>query len=345
MRNSSNGASRFPRSMPNAVTNFSSLPTPWNQLLCARLREEVHPFNEPDRFRRLDQAYDGRNTFWSVPSPEPDLSDGFWEALRLRVEKADDVAVLAQRLAAAILEKYPDPNRLAFAAILRAGVPVADWLQKLLPGSVAAAISLFVGIGVDRVGLAEFQRLHPDRTLIFVDGWTGKGGVADELKRLGLGPLAVLIDPWGCADFTGIETDLFCPSACFTGPATLGFSRTFFTDESEPFSAYRFPESFLRRDLIEAWNARGPVTPTAPPTRLGRFSVATTLRIHSNEVCRALINAAPKELRFAESASVAMGEFSLLLELAEARRVPVVFDRRELADLRTRVACEMSEKA
>lgn len=327
--------------MRKSVTDFSFLPTPWNQLLCARLREEVHPFNEPERFRRLDQAYDGRNTFWSVPSPEPDLSDSFRESLKRRVEQADHVAVVAQRLAAAILEKHPDPNRLAFAAILRAGVPVADWLQKLLPGSVAAAISLFVGIGVDRVGLTEFQHRHPERTLIFVDGWTGKGGVADELKRLELGPLAVLIDPWGCADFTGIETDLFCPSACFTGPATLGFSRTFFTDEAEPFSAYRFPESFLRRELIESWKTRGPSAPTTAPVRAGRFSATTNLRVHSNEVCRALINAAPKELRFAESAAAAMNEFSLLLELAEARRVPVVFNRSELADLRTRVACEM----
>lgn len=331
--------------MPDAVTDFSPLPTPWNQLLCARLREEVHPFNEPDRFRRLDQAYDGRNTFWSVPSPEPDLPDSFWEHLNRHVRQADHIAATAERLAAAILERHPDPNRLAFAAILRAGVPVADWLQKLLPGSVAAAISLFVGIGIDCVGLAEFQNRHPDRTLIFVDGWTGKGGVADELKRIGLGPLAVLIDPWGCADFTGIETDLFCPSACFTGPATLGFSRTFFTDETEPFSAYRFPTAFLRSDVIETWQHRAPSAITSPPVRSGRFSATTNLRIHSNEVCRALINAAPRELRFAESAVMARDEFSLLLELAEARRVPVVFDRRELADLRTRVACEMHEKA
>lgn len=331
--------------MRKPVTDFSFLPSPWNQLLCARLREEVHPFNEPERFRRLDQAYDGRNTFWSVPSPEPNLSDSFWENLNRHVRLAEPVATAAERLAAAILERHPDPNRLAFAAILRAGVPIAEWLQELLPGSVSAAISLFVGIGVDRVGLTEFQNRHPERTLIFVDGWTGKGGVADELKRLGLGPLAVLIDPWGRADFTGIETDLFCPSACFTGPATLGFSRTFFTEATEPFSAYRFPESFLRRELIEAWKTRGPSAPTSAPVRAGRFSATTSLRVHSNEVCRALINAAPKELRFAESRTVAEAEFSLLLELADARRVPVVFDRRELADLRTRVACEMSEKA
>ncbi len=323
------------------TNDFSPLPHPWDQLLCARLREEVHPFNEPERFRALNQAYDGRNTFWSVPSPEPDLSDSFWENLTHHVKTADPVADAAGRLAAAILEKYPDPNRLAFAAILRAGVPVADWLQKLLPGSVGAAISLFVGIGVDRVGLAEFQNRHPDRTLIFVDGWTGKGGVADELKRLGLGPLAVLIDPWGCADFTGIETDLFCPSACFTGPATLGFSRTFFTTESEPFSAYRFPASFLRPEVIAAWRDRAPATPTAPPERAGRFSVATDLRVHSNEVCRALINAAPRELLFAESPADAREHFELLLELADARRVPVAFDRRDLADLRTRVAAVM----
>lgn len=327
---------------PSAAETRAEAAT-WNQKFYLILTEEVHPFEDRDRFRPLDKAYNGDNTFWSTPSPEPDMPDKFWEAVALDITSNTVIPDAASLLAGAILKKYPDPEKLLFVSILRAGVPITDWLCRLLPGAKGAALSLFVGLGVDAVALSQVLKDFPDRTLIFVDGWTGRGGVARALAELDVGPLAVLVDPWGWADFSGIQADVFCPSACFTGLTTLGFSRTFFTSPDQMFAAYRFAERFQRRKLIYTWRQACPGNPSAPRniTRY-RFQAASNFRIHSNEVCRALINAAPKHLFFADSKSVVETEFRLILWLAEIRSVPVTFNASNLAKLKTRVACTLA---
>lgn len=349
----------------------------WNQLFYLNLEEEVHPFNDLSRFRPLNRAYDGNDTFWSTPSPEPDLSKGFWQEVKAsftkglkadsKTESADifvddtksialneagpslrgdhEIHRAAQHLAASILRWQPDPEKIIFVSILRAGVPITEWLCKMLPGSVGAALSLFVGIGIDQAALLAIQRDFPDRSLVFVDGWTGRGGVARELAKLERGPLAVLIDPWGWADFAGIREDIFCPSACFTGLATLGFSRTFVVDNDNFFSAYRFSDKFANPELVRSWKSSSPGYPLAQSyvdnSEVEKFHADTELRIHSNEVCRALINAAPKTMFFADSAICVKEHFPLLLELAEHRGVESKFNVRELKSLKTRVACSL----
>ncbi|MCP3943828.1 MAG: hypothetical protein GY710_20435 [Desulfobacteraceae bacterium] len=321
----------------NSVNGLS-----WDQLFYLNLEEKVHPFDDLDRFRPLDKAYDGNNTFWSIPSPEPDLSDLFWQNVDLSLGNDTIIQEAAQRLAASISQRYPDPEKILFVSILRAGVPITDWLCRLLPGSVGAAISLFVGLGIDTAALKRMRSDFPDRSIVFVDGWTGRGGVAKAIAALDMGPLAVLIDPWGWADFSGIQKDVFCPSACFTGLATLGFSRTFFIDKNNFFSAYRFSARFLQTKTIKTWQDSCPDHLLSPQkNRINKFFVETPLRIHSNEVCRALINAAPKTLFFADDKSFAKNNFGLLLQLADQRSIPSEFDVGHLKQLKTKVACEL----
>jgi len=341
----------------------------WRQMFYLNLEQEVHPFDEPSRFRPLNRAYDGNSTFWSTPSPEPHLSDAFWQEVQSDLTRSSQICIAAQKLAASILQWQPDPEKIIFVSILRAGVPVTEWLCTMLPGSVGAALSLFVGIGIDQVALAAVERDFPDRHIIFVDGWTGRGGVAREIAKLNRGPLAVLIDPWGWADFSGAREDLFCPSASFTGLATLGFSRTFFVDSDRLFSAYRFSEKFARPEVVKQWQLSSPeyrpycvTQPYSTQSRLystqfktysaqfktdsarsqiRRFHAETPLRVHSNEVCRALINAAPDTLFFSDDKLYAQEHFPLLLQLADQRGVEAEFDVGHLKELKTRVACSL----
>jgi hypothetical protein len=315
--------------------------TPWNQRFYINYIEEIDPFNESHRFRPLDCAYSGNNSFWATPSPEPELDDTFWQNI-LEYMKSDAILEAAQSLAAVITQWQPNPEKLLFAAILRAGVPIADWLCQMLPGSKVASLSLFVGLGIDQVALTQLQSDNPDRAIVFVDGWTGRGGVSREIAKLKVGPLAVLIDPWGWADFSGIQEDILCPSACFTGLATLGFSRTFFIDYQHVFAAYRFPNSYLRNDVISAWQGLSPKQPTNPASAITvKYFKDTQLRIHSNEVCRALINAAPVTLFFADSQKYVNEHFALLLALAERREITVTYNQTFLKEYRTRVACTL----
>ena len=58
---------------------------------------------------------------------------------------------------------------------------------------------------------------HPGRPLVFVDGWTGKGSIAQTLARSLPADvpvrLAVLSDPAGVADFAATHDDLLLPHA------------------------------------------------------------------------------------------------------------------------------------
>lgn len=318
----------------------ASRPNYWNQPLCADLHREVDPFSELQLFRPLTKAYDGQTTFWEIPSPEPDLPDSFWTLLAQNLTDTRLQAAGA-RLAASLLQWESNPEKLVLVAILRAGVPIADWLTRLLPGAVAVQTSLFSGLGIDQIALTHIKHQFPERRVVFVDGWTGRGGVARELARWDSGPLAVLFDPWGWADFCGAAEDIFSPSACFTGPSTLGFSRTFFVGPDQLFGAYAFPQTYIRKPLIDQWQAFCPPQPGQPFISPERFFQSTELRIHSNEVCRALINASPEVLMFRASKADSREQFGLLLELADQRRVPVTFDTHHLASLKTNVACTL----
>ncbi|MBO1350756.1 MAG: hypothetical protein EBE86_026785 [Hormoscilla sp. GUM202] len=313
----------------------------WNQPVYAQFLAEIDPFRDLQYFRKY-LAYDGGNSFWTKPCPEPNLSDEFWQLVLSKLPD-EKLQLAATRLAAAIIRTAPDPSKLLFVAILRGGVPIADWLCRLLPGSVAVALSLFVGIGIDRVALQKVRSHYPDRQVIFVDGWTGKGGVAKELSKLEIGPLAVLIDPWGWADFSGAVDDLFCPTACFTGVATLGFSSGFYVDDRSLFSSYLFPEAYCRPKLVTTWQNSCPQLPSTAPPKKQRFWLETDLRIHSNEVCRGLMNANPDTLYFADDRVYVREHYSLILALAERRGVNIVYEAKHLADYQTRVACSFQK--
>ncbi len=314
----------------------------WGQPVYAEFLPEIDPFHNPDLFRPLTNAYNGINTFWSNPSPEPDLPDWFWVQLAAQGVN-DPLRAAATALAAQIAAWQPNFERLMLVAILRAGVPIADWLTQLLPGSQAVSLSMFVGLGIDDVALNTLQLNYPEHRLLFVDGWTGRGGVARELTKLNIAPLATLLDTWGWADFSGSQADLFCPTACFTGPTTLGFSRTFCIEPNRMFSAYLFPESYCRPDVVQQWQTACWAVPFAfsPPKK--RFFQATPLRVHSNEVCRALINGNPKTIYFAESPAQVETDYALLLTLAELRHVSVMFEVTWLRDYQTKVACLLQE--
>ena len=313
----------------------------WNQPVYAQFLPEVDPYQDLHLFRPLNRAYDGNNTFWQLPSPEPKLDSDFWQLVKAELDNAR-IQQAASQLAGAISDWEADASKLLFVAILRAGVPIVDWLCQLLPGSVSASVSLFAGLGIDRIALKSLKSVYPERKIIFVDGWTGRGGVARELAQLKLAPLAVLVDPWGWADFSGSGEDLFCPTACFTGLATLGFSRTFYMDESSYFAAYLFPAKYSRPELVKSWQNNCPSNLRSPIIPQPKFFVSTELRIHSNEVCRALINANPETIYFANGLAYVREHYNLLLKLAQLRQVKTVFNCNDLRDYQTQVACSLA---
>jgi hypothetical protein len=319
-------------------------PELWDIDVYAELLHEVDPTNDPSIFRSRDSSFQGDVSFWSVPSPEPQIPTGVLD--RLSKSFINDALIAASQTLAARISERHQPERTVFVAILRAGVPVAQWLTRLLPGSVAVATSLFIGLGIDQVSLQSIRRDYPNRKIVYVDGWTGKGGVAREIKQLG-GELAVLSDPWQLADISGTSADLLSPSAFFTGPTTLGFSRTFTQSTGQPLAAYRFPPDMLQKQMVDNWLRTHDMPPRfvddckANTDAMRSVQHNTPLRVHSNEVCRALINSHPEVLYFQHSKAHARDHYELLLEFADSQKVPQRFDVSTLNSIDASVACSL----
>lgn len=146
---------------------------------------------------------------------------------------ARDVAALARALA--------EGSPAVLVSLARAGTPVGVLLRRALRrlGVEAPhyAVSIIRDRGVDAQALDAIRGWHPERRLVFVDGWTGKGAIARELQsalaaydaaRGGRTPpyLAVLSDLAGVADLAAGGDDYLIPSAILNGTVSGLLSRT-----------------------------------------------------------------------------------------------------------------------
>lgn len=288
---------------------------------------------------------------WSKPSPEPRLDAGFEAVLLDSIEQnAPQLNALVRELARRIgasFERAP-----VLVAVLRAGVPVCALLRPLLEAHFGeevpvCAFSLFYGLGWDDAALDAIVADFPDREPLFVDGWTSGGGVAKQLNQsfgqwrasgkrdfsAGRGPqFAVLCDPRGKATFCAVRADRFVPSAAFTAPETLGFSRGFAFEDGGLLGVYKFPARLRKPAWIEAWMnvAHAEQVPLPRDEPAGGKAAPSGLRVDVNEVTRALINRDPLEIWLRSDRAGAELTVAPLLYLARLRGIPVSFERPEL---------------
>ncbi|QIX52627.1 cysteine protease StiP family protein [Rhodococcus sp. DMU1] len=131
---------------------------------------------------------------------------------------------------------------LTLVSLARAGTPVGilirRWAQRHhgldLPHY---AVSIVRGRGIDVAALDHVTARHDPASVVFVDGWTGKGAIARELAaalaeyRAAGGPelsgdLAVLADPGYCVRTYGTRDDFLIASACLNSTVSGLVSRT-----------------------------------------------------------------------------------------------------------------------
>jgi len=354
----------------NAAPLPPLIATPWPGLrVLAQVAGRLDPFDptEAERFRG-EEAFEPDVTGWrrwSRPSPEPAVDAAFRAEVLAAIEREGPalragIARLGLTVAAA------DAHPPLLVAVLRAGVPVAHLLAADLQRRYGApvpvvALSAFDGLGWDACAVAAALAAHPGRPVWFVDGWTSRGGVVRAL-RTGweawraegrpdftgpAGPrLAVLLDPEGHAQATGLRADQLVPSACFTAPETLGFSRTFATSATDWHQVWTFPPSQLRPELVAAFAAlaespAAPAPPPAAPPAMPPPRPPPGWRLHINEVVRALINRSPQAVWLATDAATASATLGPVLHLARLRGIPVSFDRAEVAAWGALGACRL----
>lgn len=165
--------------------------------------------------------------------PSPDYQLLFHAALEESASRlAQAVAVIAERILA---ERGPGAVLVSLA---RAGTPVGVLVRRWAAYAHGLdlphyAVSIVRGRGIDTVAMDYLARHHDPASVMFVDGWTGKGAITRELAAAvadldgGFSPdLAVLADPGRCARVYGTREDFLIPSACLNSTVSGLVSRT-----------------------------------------------------------------------------------------------------------------------
>jgi hypothetical protein len=147
-------------------------------------------------------------------------------------------------------------------SLARAGTPVGilmrRWARQVHGIDLSHyAVSIVRGRGIDTVALDYLAAHHEPSSVVFVDGWTGKGAIAKELTAAldavaaAGGPrfsdeLAVLADPGHSVRTFGTRDDFLIASACLNSTVSGLVSRTvlnpLYTGPDEFHGAKFYPE-------------------------------------------------------------------------------------------------------
>ena len=163
--------------------------------------------------------------------PGPEYRRLFHRALDASAERLAYATGLVTEMILA--ERGPDAVLVSLA---RAGTPVGILLRRWARYAHGLdvphyAISIVRGRGIDTVALRYLAEHHDPASVMFVDGWTGKGAITRELTAALAGlpfpsDLAVLADPGRCTSLFGTRDDFLIPSACLNSTVSGLVSRT-----------------------------------------------------------------------------------------------------------------------
>lgn len=181
---------------------------------------------------------------------------------------ATDIVNLAYTLHHIFQQTVSLQRPLILVSLVRAGLPIGVLLQRALADadssyarpSVHYGISIIRDRGLDPVALQMILDSYPDSPIIFVDGWTGKGAIYQELARSldafsdpnhpnfanifhqgeNVIPLLTLADPAGVAWLAASEEDWLIPSGLLNSTVSGLISRSLYTE----------PQSGLHRSVF-----------------------------------------------------------------------------------------------
>ncbi|WP_225725842.1 MULTISPECIES: phosphoribosyltransferase [unclassified Nocardia] len=174
--------------------------------------------------------------------PDADYRELFEKVLAASAERlALAVAIVAELVVA---ERGSD---IVLASLARAGTPVGILMRRWLAFGRGVtvphyAVSIVRDRGIDAVALDYLAGNHDPASVVFVDGWTGKGAIARELTAAldayhaaggarFVAELAVLADPGHCVRTFGTRDDFLIASACLNSTVSGLVSRTVLNTE------------------------------------------------------------------------------------------------------------------
>lgn len=169
-------------------------------------------------------------------APSSEYMRLFYQAVKLNGPKlARHIASLARTIAAR------GSTTPVVVSLARAGTPIGVLvhraLQRLGLQSTHYCVSIIRDRGVDWVALDHIRRHHRDSDIVFIDGWTGKGVISNELATSVAaynqsrgskidGTLAAIADLAGAASLAVTAEDYLIPNAVLNATVSGLISRT-----------------------------------------------------------------------------------------------------------------------
>ncbi len=197
----------------------------------------VEPLGTKEREARIQSGVHYSEMLPIEYVPTKPYLETYERALRLYAGiTAEAVASLAEKIWA------DKGERAALVSLARAGTPIGILLKRYIAKRYGVevahyTISIIRGKGIDRNAMRYILARHAAEDIQFVDGWTGKGAIQNELNMAmevypGVSPgLAVLSDPAGVAEKCGTHDDFFIASSCLNSTVSGLLSRTFYRSD------------------------------------------------------------------------------------------------------------------
>lgn len=193
-----------------------------------------------------------------------------------KTRAATDIANLAYTLQQVFQPTVNSKCPLILVSLVRAGLPIGVLLQRALADadssyalpSIHYGVSIIRDRGLDPVALQMILDSHPHSPIVFVDGWTGKGAIYQELARSleaftdpnhpnfanifhqgkGVIPLLTLADPAGVAWLAASEEDWLIPSGLLNSTVSGLISRSLYTEPELGLHRSVFYDNLIKAD-------------------------------------------------------------------------------------------------
>ena len=216
---------------------FSSFHPEDVTLLLKDISGMIQPLDTEERERQIQSGI-----HYSEMLPlEYEPTEEYMRAYRRALSAfAEVTATAVAKTAEKIWEVYGE--KVVLVSLARAGTPIGILLKRYLDGRYDCSvphysISIIRGKGIDRNAMDYLLKKHLPSSLCFVDGWTGKGAIQNQLDiamkdYANVNPkLAVLSDPACVAGIYGTRDDFLIASSCLNATVSGLISRTFYRSD------------------------------------------------------------------------------------------------------------------
>ena len=326
-------------------------------------RVELAPVDVAQKERLLQAGRHYSEMISPERLPSPEYLRVFHQAVaQEKFRFARDLLYLARHL------NEVRPKEIVLVSLARAGTPIGVLLGRALSSLWHRAaphfsVSIIRERGIDENALRFLLERYPSEALVFIDGWTGKGMIASELRRAVNGfnrrhqtkldaGLYAVADLCGAATFAATAEDYLIPSSILGATVSGLVSRSILNDTVigpgdfhgclyyEEFAAHDLSRWFADDVFAEMVKQQAPARDGPPCVHGGlnrersenfladmrrRFGVRNVhfIKPGLGEATRVLLRRVPDRLLVRDPLQA---EVAHLLLLARAKNVPVIVD-------------------